>query len=441
MFRIFLIGFLLFSLFSSAQHSLLGTFEPAEDFDFIIVYKVTPERWVYVVNGEVDSTGFLKLALGENASPGVYKAVYDLPEKAHAITFIYNGNEDVNFSFSKSEGVSFISGENKIFQEYSKKMHSVQSEIQQALVSDDAAEKLPKLIERQKQIQTAAESQAEAFTLKYIRALKPYIPDNFENKAAYEIYRKNNFFDNFDFSSEALQHSDFGLELLKRFYYEFVSLNNNEGYRAVIDDIVRETLAAGREYQKNILTDFWQFLYDNNRTNAANYLASKHLIRLARMQGDLPLAENLERIVNTSVGAVAPDFTLMHYDENKTLHELKDAAYYVLIFWSTECPHCTDQMPVIYEHLKDIPTSKIQVVTVALESDATRWQNFSKQFSNYINVLGTGAWRDEIVRTYDIQATPTFFVLGPQKQIFSRPRGVSNFLSIIETLKNHHSER
>src|SRR5690625_4824428 len=223
MYRFLLIGLLLFPSFLWAQHSLSGTFEPAEDFDFIIVYKVTPERWVYLVNGEVDSNGLLKLSLGENASPGVYKAVYDLPEKDHAITFIYNGNEDVNFLFSKSEGVSFISGENKIFQEYSQKMHSLQSEIQQALVSEDAAEKLPKLIERQKQIQTAAENQADAFTLKYIQALKPYIPDNFENKAAYEIYRRNNFFDNFDFSSEVLQHSDFGLELLKRFYYEFVS--------------------------------------------------------------------------------------------------------------------------------------------------------------------------------------------------------------------------
>lgn len=441
MLKFFLIGLFLLPSLSIAQHTISGTFEPAEDFDFIIVYKVTSERWVYSVNGKIGANGSIDLSLEENAKSGVYKVVYDLPERENAFTIIYNGNEDIDFSFSKTTGVSFKTGENKVFHEYLEKMQTVSVAIYEALASNNAAEKMPVLIEKQKQIQITAENEADSFTKKYIQALKPYIPDSFSNKAAYEIYRKSNYFDSFDFSSDFLQNSGFALDLIKRYYYEFVTLNNNENFRAVIDDIVRETLLSGRDYQKNLLTDFWQFLYDGRRTNAANYLASRHLIRLARTQGDEELATNLERIVNTSVGAIAPDFKLMHYDESKTFRELQGSDYYVLIFWSTECPHCTDQMPVIYEQLKDIPTSKIRVVTIALEIEKENWSRFSKQFSTYINVLGLDQWRDEIANTYDIQATPTFFVLGANKEILLRPRGVSNLLSIVEAIKNYKPER
>ena len=52
--------FFLFTLlpgFIVAQYSIKGNFSPAEDYKWIILYKVTPTTSVYIDNSEVDGKG------------------------------------------------------------------------------------------------------------------------------------------------------------------------------------------------------------------------------------------------------------------------------------------------------------------------------------------------------------------------------------------------
>lgn len=429
--------FLLFPLSVSAQHTITGTFSPAKDFNFVIIYKIEPDKMVYAVNGKIEN-GKMALTLNDKFSPGMYRLVYELPEEENNFTFIYNGKEDVNFEFSNNNGVVFKNGQNKIFNDYLKDMERVRKEIGEALDIENPKEKMNALSKQQLEIQKNAESKADELTLKYIQALKPFIQDSFENKAAYNIYRKTNFFDHFDFKSEQLQASQLPLEQLKKYYHEFVTLEGGNNYRSVIDDLVREIWQTDKNYQKNLLSAFWQFLYDEKRTNAANYLASQHLIKLAKSQNDTVLASNLERIVNTSIGAKAPNFELKNYDSNKSFHDLNNAEFYLVVFWSTECSHCMTQIPEIYEEIKDIPTSKLQVVAVALEIDDTVWKQKSKEFKTFINVLALDDWRDNIVQLYDVQATPTFFVMDKNKEIISRPRGKNNLMTVVNAIKEYN---
>lgn len=438
MFKQILFLFLIFPLCVTAGHRVEGVFQPAKDFDFVILYKVTPERLVYVVNGKVDKkTGGVSLELKENAEPGVYRLVYELPEEENNFTFIYNGKEDIKFNFSTSNGVSFSGGQNSVLDTYLKSMELVRLEIFTAIKSGDSDSKLRELIARQKSIQQKAETDADAFTAPFIKALRPYIPDDFQNKGAYTIYRKSNFFDNFDFNAPTLQASRFPLEMLKKYYYEFVTLNDGNNYREAIHDIARQIKKADKHFQKLLLTEFWQFLYDEKRSNAANFLATHYLISLAKENNDQSLANNLERIVNTSVGSQAPDFELRNYNGANKLSDLNEAEFYLLIFWSTECSHCMSQIPEVYEELNDIPNTKLQVVAVALEIEDTVWKQKAREFRKFINVLALDTWRDEIVKMYDVQATPTFFVLDRNKEIVSRPRGKNNLMTVVDAIRKY----
>lgn len=432
-----LILFLLFPVVLSAQHTITGTFKPAKDFNFVIIYKIETDRLVYVVNGQIEN-GKVFLPLNKTLSPGMYRLVYELPEEKNNLNFIYNGKESITFEFSADKGVSFKDGQNKIFDDYLEKTERNRKEIVEALKLANPKERMDALFKQQREIQKNAEEKADDLTKKYIQALKPFIQESFQNKAAYDIYRKTNFFDHFDFKSEQLQASQLPLEQLKKYYYEFVTLEGGSHYRSVIDDMVREIRQADKSYQKKLLSDFWQFLYEEKRTNAANYLASQHLIKLAKSENDLALVSNLERVVNTSVGAKAPDFELKNYDSTKSFHDLTNSEFYLVIFWSTECSHCMAQIPEIYEELKDIPTSKLQVVAVALEIDDTVWKQKSREFKNFINVLALDDWRDSIVQMYDVQATPTFFVMDGNKEILSRPRGKNNLMTVVNAIKEYN---
>lgn len=427
----------LLPLVLSAQYELSGNFAPAKDFDFVIVYKVQADRLVYLINGKVDKDGNISLPLNEKAFPGVYQVVYELPEEENNFTFIFNGKENINFSFSREEGVRFLGGQNKIIEDYLMEMEGVQMEIEMALTENKPQKTIKNLIEKQKSIQQKAESKADPFVQKYLKAIKPFIPEKFENKEAYLIYKKSLFFDNFNFLDPDLQNTPFALQLLKEYYHEFVTKQGGNNYKEIIDDIVRQIKVADKAYQKNLLTNFWQYLYKGQRSNAANYLASSYLISLAKDQHDPGLAENLERIKNTSVGSIAPNFNLKNFDSDKTFHDLNDSDFYLLIFWSTECSHCMAQIPQIYAELKDIPQEKLQVVAVGLEVEDMVWKQKAKEFGNFINVLALDQWRDDIVKSYDVRATPTFFILDNNKQILSRPRGKENLMTIIEAIKNY----
>lgn len=428
--------FLFFPFILSAQHTLSGKFSPANNYEFVILYRVTPTQMVYEVNGAIEKDGTFKLTLDSSVKPGAYKLVYNLPEENNNLDIIYNGKEDISLTYSFDQGVKFESGQNKILNDYLKKMEDVQQSIQMALKSGTTSKPtMDALIQRQLEIQSNAEKAADPLTLVYIQALKPYIPQQFDNKGSYEMFRKTQFFENFDFNKIELQSSGYPLELLKEYYHEFVTLAGGTGYRAIMSDIYHEIADTDKAFQKSLLTDFYQFLMGSGRQNAANFLAQNYLIELARSQKDNELADRMQRILNTTLGATAPNFALKGFDESKSLYDLKDSAYYALIFWSSECSHCVEQVPQIHKEIESIPTGSLQVIAVGIEIEADNWNKMTQKFPKFINVLALDEWRDDLVQEYAVSGTPTFYIVDKNKKIVSKPRGTVNFLKEIEQFK------
>ena len=59
-----------------AQHTIEGTFSPAEDFTYAFLYKSDAMGSVYVDRGKVDENGHFKIDLDSTNSSGIYKIVY-----------------------------------------------------------------------------------------------------------------------------------------------------------------------------------------------------------------------------------------------------------------------------------------------------------------------------------------------------------------------------
>ena len=47
----------------AAQHTITGTFSPAEDYEWVILYEVTPISSLYIANTEVDKEGNFEFQL------------------------------------------------------------------------------------------------------------------------------------------------------------------------------------------------------------------------------------------------------------------------------------------------------------------------------------------------------------------------------------------
>lgn len=421
----------------SCQNSLSGEFTPHANFDFVILYRITSMGKVYVKNTGIKD-GVFKIELDSTVAKGNYRIVYNLPEDKNYFDIIYDGKNSVAFTFSEKSGVNFKDKENKILSEYLKNMDSISGELDAKLmVENPDAEEIKNLIQNQEKIQSKAEKESKGlFASVFIKANRPYIPADFNNRNIYFAEKKNNFFKNMDFENEQLQNSYFPLKLIKIYYNEFIKVQGPSFYRSIINDIYFEIRNSSPEFQKTVLYDFWNYLVEQNKISAANYLAENYLIDLASQLNDTVLVEKLELYKSLSVGAIAPDFSWT--DENgkgKSLSSLEGSEYYILAFWSSDCSHCMEQMPVLDKKMQVIPSEKIKVIAIGLEMDQGHWKETIPNLPNFMHVLKIGENRAALTLQYNITGTPTFYVLGGDMRIIAKPRGQKSLYGIIESLE------
>lgn len=423
--------------FLFCQDSITGEFTPAEDFDFGILYRLTPTGKVYAKDTKISKEGKLIMNL-DSLSIGNYRLVYNLPEAENYFDLIYDGKEEVSFTFSPNSGVVFSDTQNKILNEYLNKMQVVEKELNSELTAEKPnSNKIQKLFAKQLEIQNNAHKESEnSFASIFIKANKPYIPNDFKNRNIYYGEKKNHFFNNFNFEDKHLQSSPFPLKIVEAYYQEFIQVQGASFYRSIINDIYFELRNCDPKFQKKLLAEFWQSLVDTNKNNAANYLAENYLTDLAISLGDTALGEKLDLFKNLSVGGKAPDFSWKD-EKNKehTLYTTDVAQYYVLAFWSSDCSHCMEQMPVLNEKMKNIKSEKIKVIAVGLEMEDELWKETITKLSSFIHVLKMDDDRANITLKYNITGTPSFYVLDKDKKIIANPRGQKNLFGIIETLE------
>ena len=89
-----------------------------------------------------------------------------------------------------------------------------------------------------------------------------------------------------------------------------------------------------------ILNKVADFIYDNYLKSLATETNKSELIKKIEIQNRLRL------------GAVAPEITWNEGSITKTLSGLSGAKNYVIVFWSSTCSHCLQQLPEFPQGLK-----------------------------------------------------------------------------------------
>ena len=151
----------------------------------------------------------------------------------------------------------------------------------------------------------------------------------------------------------------------------------------------------------------------------ANYITETYLLELATTTNNKVLAQTITSYKNTSVGTKAPNFDVLLENGKTSLHQLDDAENYLVIFWSSGCGHCLKELPKVKELIATKPNLK--VIAYGLEDDNIKWSEEIKNYPDFTHVIGLGKWDNQVVQTYGIAATPTYFLLNKEKIIIAKP--------------------
>ncbi|WP_027387064.1 peroxiredoxin family protein [Chryseobacterium gregarium] len=140
------------------------------------------------------------------------------------------------------------------------------------------------------------------------------------------------------------------------------------------------------------------------------------------------LATTLKSNANVEMGAVFPDYKFQSPVNTtaKTIHAIK-ADKKVIVFWSSTCSHCETELPQLLAKYNDLKAKNIQVVGLSLDMDK---DSYSKKISAFpwVNDSELRGWNSTYAETYNVHATPTYFILDANNKIISKPEHVGDVL-------------
>ena len=413
-----------------AQNTIKGTFSPAKDYNFALLYKVTPTISDYVSNAELKEDGSFEFKLDSTNTKGMYRLVYAVPQEDYNFDIIYNGKEDIELTFNSETGVEFKkSTENKLLASYTNSMSMVTQSIGNYFSQESKdSTALKAIFKTQRETQENFEKAAkDSRSLAFIEANKPYIPKQIEDVKTYINNLKTHYFDHVDFNNPILQSSNFLEERMLNYVFGMSSDSKDEleNYKENIDVVYSYMKDAPNEVQRILLFDLWQQMSDLGFESIANYIAENYLLDVAVSLNDQDLLHALILYKNISTGNVAPDFDIEIKEKDKfitkKLTELKAAENYIIVFWSSTCSHCLDEVPQLQTFVKSLEKDKVQVIAIGLEDEPYRWKDLTYSYPEFIHVYGEGKWDNKIGDDYGVSSTPTYFILDKEKKIISKP--------------------
>ncbi|OUS01429.1 hypothetical protein A9Q86_06510 [Flavobacteriales bacterium 33_180_T64] len=420
-----------------AQNTISGVFVPAEQYTYAFLYHATPTGAEYVNRAELSEDGSFSIVLDSTMNAGIYKIVYALPPEENNFDFIYNGKESVAFSFNLDNGLEFTkSNDNKLWASYIKSMDMVNMTISNFYTQESTDKKaFADIIKTLSNTQKAyEESSKDMLSSAFVKANSPYIPETFEDLSTYSKNLKRTYLKNVDFSNTLLQSSDFLVDRVLAYIFGMSANTSNETYKKDVDDLMA-SIGEGNIHIKTILFEMiWTRFKDLDNPELANYVSDNHLLELSKQTGYQALTEQLIVYKNNSIGNKAGNFDLTITKDEKTitttLHDLDIANQYVLLFWSSTCGHCLEELPKIKALLAD--KKDVKVIAFGLEDDAIGWQKAIVNYPDFIHVLGLGKWDNPTSNTYGIESTPSFFVLDKDKTIIAKPYDAEALKAILE---------
>ena len=144
------------------------------------------------------------------------------------------------------------------------------------------------------------------------------------------------------------------------------------------------------------------------------------------------LTNTIATNMNTEIGATFPNyvFTRATNTKAKSIYDVK-ADKKVIIFWASTCSHCETDLPKIIEKYKAIKGVNAEVIAFSLDSDATAYESKVKMLP-WINDSELKGWNSSFSETYNVRATPSYFVLDSNNKIIAKPDHAADVISYLK---------
>ncbi len=427
---------LLFTIHTNAQNTISGSFSPAKDFTWLIAYRLKPGTQVYVADTAIKD-GKFSLTMPKDALAGTYRMVYAVPQEEFYFDIIYDGLEDIVLSFNTADGARYTkSKENMILSKYYISINDAKQKLIDFYVAGKTNEKTySQLTKSLENIQEKYEKESSGLiSYHFIKANKPSIPSKYGTIQKYVKHKKLNYFNYIDFKDNILLSSGFISDKVTNYVFTSLPLEQLTAEQTETEIIrnIKKTdyysLGCSNKFRFHIYYTLWNQAVANGMNKVSDYVFHNFLKDLAKETNNTEVIKSIETHNRLRIGAKAPEIAW----KNNSLSNLKEdtTQNYVLVFWSSSCSHCLKEVPKLHEYLK--ANNNTKVIAIGLEDDDILWKQETKRLNNFTHVISLGKWESTYAKIYNIQATPTYFVLDKDKKITAKPETYEELIKFLE---------
>lgn len=263
------------------------------------------------------------------------------------------------------------------------------------------------------------------------------LPDGTIDSGYVFRYYKKHFWDHFNFHDDRLIHTPILESKLDQYFNKIIYQEDS----AIVE---ADKLLAKMKHSENLFKFTLNWLSTNAQTSKIMGMDKLfvHLVDKYYMKGDATwltteelqkYIDRAQKIAPTVINSPAPD--IKAYDIDNNIHDLYDfkAKYTLLIFFATDCSHCQHEMPILDSLYYTILKEKgVRVIAFNVERDKDKWKDFIKEnhMEEWLNV-----WDPEMKSRYwalyDVQSTPTIFLMDENKIIVGKDLNHTNILRVV----------
>lgn len=144
------------------------------------------------------------------------------------------------------------------------------------------------------------------------------------------------------------------------------------------------------------------------------------------------LASTLKANNNTVIGAEMPNNKFVNpiNTKAKSLYDIKSNKK-IVVFWSSTCSHCESELPKLLEKYDKLKAQNIEVIGFSLDSNLEEYRKKASLYPWASDSEGKG-WYSSYGETYNISATPTYFILDSNNKIIAKPNHVGDVIDYLK---------
>lgn len=226
-------------------------------------------------------------------------------------------------------------------------------------------------------------------------------------------------------SNEMLETSS----LLRPILVNYLNTTNNVNTDKAVDELLNKLIVETPRGQ-TVLSEFIDIFGAYGMAS----LKEKYLTQAKNLKCTITsrLSKTLTSNKNVELGAVFPNATFTKLVKNTTAKSLQavKAEKKVIMFWSSTCSHCEKDLPLILAEYKTLKGLNIEVIGLSLDTDKAAFENKVNALP-WINDSELRGWNSSYSETYNVSATPTYYILGADNKIIAKPDSLSDVFSFL----------